>query len=114
MKHYVGLDVSLAETTICVVDENGVIIREGFAASEPEDITAWLAKLDLAFERVGLEAGAMASWLYTELRARGLSAICIDPRHLRGLTRRCRSRTTATTPRPSPTACASAGSASCM
>jgi len=87
MKHYVGLDVSLAETAICVVDENGVIIREGFAASEPEDITAWLAKLDLAFERVGLEAGAMASWLYTELRARGLPAICIDPRHLRGLTK---------------------------
>jgi transposase len=87
MKHYVGLDVSLAETAICVVDENGVIIREGSAASEPEAIAAWLGKLDLAFERVGLEAGAMASWLYTELRATGLRAICIDPRYLRGLTK---------------------------
>ena len=87
MKHYVGLDVSLAETAICVVDENGVIIREGFAASEPEAISAWLAKLNLSFERVGLEAGAMASWLYVELRATGLPAICIDPRHLRGLTK---------------------------
>ena len=87
MKHYVGLDVALAETAICIVDENGVIIREGFAASEPEAIATWLAKLDLAFDRVGLEAGAMASWLYTELRAMGLRAICIDPRHLRGLTK---------------------------
>jgi transposase len=87
MKHYVGLDVSLAETAICVVDENGVVIREGFAASEPEDITAWLGKLNLSFERVGLEAGATSGWLYTELRAAGLPAICIDPRHLRGLTK---------------------------
>jgi transposase len=87
MKHYVGLDVSLAETAICIVDENGVIIREGSAASEPEAIAAWLGKSDLAFERVGLEAGAMASWLHTELRAMGLRAICIDPRHLRGLTK---------------------------
>jgi transposase len=76
-----------AETAICVVDEDGVIIREGFAASEPADIAAWLAKLDLPFERVGLEAGATSGWLYTELRAAGLPAICIDPRHLRGLTK---------------------------
>ena len=46
MKYYVGLDVSLGETAICVVDENGVIIREGFAASQPEDVAAWLAKVD--------------------------------------------------------------------
>jgi transposase len=89
MKHYVGLDVSLAETAVCVVDENGAIIREGSAASEPEDVAAWLAKLDLSFERVGLEAGATSGWLYTELRAVGLPAIYIDPRHLRGLTKPC-------------------------
>ena len=35
MKHFVGLDVSLAETAICVVDENGVIAREGKALSDP-------------------------------------------------------------------------------
>jgi transposase len=35
MKYYVGLDVSLATTAICTVDENGAIIREGVAASDP-------------------------------------------------------------------------------
>jgi transposase len=42
MKHYVGLDVSLKETAICVMDENGVVIREGKALSEAEAIVAWL------------------------------------------------------------------------
>jgi predicted NBD/HSP70 family sugar kinase len=38
MKHYVGLDVSLNETAICVVNEDGTIVREGKTLSEPE---AW-------------------------------------------------------------------------
>jgi transposase len=87
MQHYVGLDVSLNETAICVVDENGVVIREGKVPSEPEAITAWLIKLDCSVARVGLEIGGLARWLYTELRSAGWPAICIDPRRLRGLTK---------------------------
>jgi predicted NBD/HSP70 family sugar kinase len=60
MQHYVGLDVSLSETAICVVDQDGIVIREGRAASEPEAITAWLAELDIAVTRVGLEIGGLA------------------------------------------------------
>ena len=87
MKFYVGLDVSLAETAICVLDEDGIIVREGTAPSDPDDISKWLSKLDLAYERVGLEAGSTASWLYNGLRSRGLNAICIDPRRLRAMTK---------------------------
>ncbi len=87
MKHFVGLDVSLAETAICVVDENGVIAREGKAASEPEAIYAWLGELDLPFEKVGMEIGGLSRWLCVELRQIGLQAICIDPRRLRGMTK---------------------------
>jgi transposase len=87
MKHFVGLDVSLAETAICVVDENGVIAREGKALSDPEAIAAWLGELDLQFEKVGLEIGGLSRWLCVELREIGLQAICIDPRRLRGMTK---------------------------
>jgi uncharacterized membrane protein len=36
MEYFAGLDVSLEETSICVVDEAGRIVRELRAASEPE------------------------------------------------------------------------------
>jgi transposase len=88
MKHYVGLVVSLKETAICVVDEDGGIVSEGKALSEPEAIAAWLAELDLPIAKVGLEIGGLARWLYGELRAAGRPAVCIeDPRRLRGLTK---------------------------
>lgn len=87
MQYYVGLDVSLKETAICVVDEGGVIVSEGKALSEPEAIAAWLAQLGLPIAKVGLEIGGLARWLYGELRAAGLPTVCIDPRRLRGLTK---------------------------
>jgi transposase len=87
MKYFVGLDVSLAETAICIVDENGVIVREAMVPSHPEDISDWLDSSAKDFERVGLEAGATAAWLYKGLRERGFNAICIDPRKLRAMTK---------------------------
>ena len=40
---YVGLDVSLKSTAICVVDAKGKIVREGVVASDPEAIAAFIA-----------------------------------------------------------------------
>jgi transposase len=88
MKYYVGLD-SLA-TTICAVAEDGAIIREGVAASDPDEIANWLDRLGLAFERVRLETGSTAAWLYSGLRERGVPAVCIDPRRLRAVTKTMR------------------------
>ena len=90
MKYYVGLDVSLATTAICAVNEDGAIIKEGVAASDPDEIANWLGQLGLAFQRVGLETGSTAAWLYSGLRDRGVPAVCIDPRRLRAVTKTMR------------------------
>jgi hypothetical protein len=42
MEHYVGLDVSLKQTSICVVNEVGSVVREGVVDSEPEAIAAFV------------------------------------------------------------------------
>ena len=63
MKYFAGLDVSLQETAICIVDEDGIVIREGKAASEPDDLVRWLTASGLAVTRLGLEAGPLSPWL---------------------------------------------------
>jgi predicted NBD/HSP70 family sugar kinase len=54
MKYFAGMDVSLEETAICVVDETGQMIKEARTASEPDALHALLASFNLSFERVGL------------------------------------------------------------
>jgi transposase len=83
---FAGLDVSLAETAICIVDEDGIIIREGKATLEPADIARWLADENITLTRLGLEAGPLSPWLHAELRAAGLPAICIETRRMKGAT----------------------------
>jgi transposase len=80
MNHYAGLDVSLEETAICVVDGSGRIVKETRAASEPEALVVALKGIDLPLERIGMEACSLTAWLYDGLRLAGLPAICIETR----------------------------------
>lgn len=80
MKHFAGLDVSLEETAICVVDESGEIVRELRAASEPQVLCEALRSVGVALERIGLEACSLTAWLHDGLRAEGMPAICIETR----------------------------------
>src|SRR3954467_8258794 len=80
MNHYAGLDVSLEETAICVVDETGQILKELRAPSEPEALIIALRAIDLPLERIGLEACSLTAWLHGELRGAGLPAVCIETR----------------------------------
>ena len=80
MKYYAGLDVSLEETAICVVDETGGIVKEVRALSEPQALSEALQGLALPLERIGLEACSLTAWLHDGLRGVGLPAICIETR----------------------------------
>jgi transposase len=81
MKQYVGLDVSQRETSVCVVNETGQIVFEGKAESDPGALAELLRKRAPHAERIGFETGAMASWLWHELRRVDLPVVCIDARH---------------------------------
>jgi hypothetical protein len=81
MEHYVGLDVSLKLTAICIVDRTGKIVREGVVPSDPEAIATFIKSHAPHVARIGLETGATATWLWTELNTLGLPVICIDARH---------------------------------
>ena len=56
MDHFAGLDVSVKETSICIVDGAGKIVREVKVASEPEALLAVLKNPAYHFKRIGLEA----------------------------------------------------------
>ena len=81
MEFFVGLDVSVKTTSICVMDAAGTIIREGKAESSLEAISAFLAAADRHYVRVGLEAGPLCQWLYAGLTKAGFPVICIETRH---------------------------------
>lgn len=82
MKHYVGLDVSNEETSICIVNENNNIVKEAKVLSDPESIHRYLLKTGLQFEKIGLEAGSLSHWLVTGLRKEKWNTICIDSRFM--------------------------------
>ena len=68
MVHYIGLDVSLKQTSICVVNQLGSVVREGVVNSEPEAIAALREIEGPESVRIGLETGPTATWLWTELK----------------------------------------------
>ena len=85
MEYYVGLDVSLKQTSICVVDQAGLVVREGVVGSDPEAISVFVRSKAPGAVRIGLETGPTSTWLWTELKRLGLPVICIDARHAKAV-----------------------------
>lgn len=81
MGQYVGLDVSLKETSVCILDEDGVRLFEGKVPSEPGAIARLIRRRAPDAVRVGLESGPTSGWLTRTLVAEGLPAVCLDARH---------------------------------
>ena len=80
-QHYAGLDVSLDQTSLCVLDSAGRIVCEAKLDTDPDAIAAHLRRADLPIARLGLEAGPLSQWLHAGLVASGLPAVCIETRH---------------------------------
>ena len=89
MKHFIGLDVSVKETAVCIVDELGKICREVKIHSHPDDLLAVMKDPSWNIERVGLEAGPLSQWLFEGLAepARCASIGCHGPGDGRSLLR---------------------------
>jgi transposase len=85
MEHFAGLDVSVKETSVCIVDDTGRIVREVKVASEPEALLTVLTNPAYHFKRIGLEAGPLSQWLFSALAEAGLPVICVETRHMRAV-----------------------------
>jgi transposase len=85
MDYFAGLDVSVKETSVCIVDDTGRIVREVKVASEPEGLLHVLMNPAYHFKRIGLEAGPLSQWLFGALAEAGLPVICVETRHMRAV-----------------------------
>src|SRR6187399_3390638 len=85
MDYFAGLDVSVKDTSVCIVDDTGKIVREVKVASEPEALLAVLENPAYHFKRIGLEAGPLSQWLFSALVEAGLPVICVETRHMRAV-----------------------------
>jgi transposase len=85
MDYFAGLDVSVKDTSICIVDDTGKITREVRVASEPDALLAVLRNPTYRFKRIGLEAGPLSQWLFSALAEADLPVICVETRHMRAV-----------------------------
>src|ERR1700751_5265963 len=85
MMHFVGLDVSVKETSVCVVDGAGKVLCERKVPTEPDDIAVLLTSVGGDYVRVGIEAGPLSQWLMSGLAEAGLPMICVETRHMKAL-----------------------------
>jgi transposase len=82
MNYYAGLEISMKETVICIVDEKGKIIHKGRSKTDVEKIIHHLLCTKLKIEKIGLESGSTSYWLVKNLNERGFPAICVGSRKM--------------------------------
>src|ERR1700678_75177 len=85
MDYFAGLDVSVKETCVCIVDDSGKIVREAKVASEPETLLSVLKNPAYRFKRIGLEAGPLSQWLFSALAEAELPVVCVETRHMQAV-----------------------------
>jgi transposase len=83
MSYYAGIDFSLEQSSVCVVDEQGEIVCEAKLLSEPEALVRFISELDVPLARIGLEAGPLSQWLHAGLVKAGLPVVLLETRHVK-------------------------------
>ena len=83
MEHFAGIDVSLEQSSVCVVDAAGKIIREAKVASEPEDLVGFFRELGVRVVRIGLEADLSRSGCTLAWRRQGFEVVLLETRHVK-------------------------------
>ena len=76
MDHFAGLDVSGKETSVCIVDDTGKIVREVKVASEPEALLAVLKNPAYHVKRIGLSRSAVTMAVQRSRRSRVTGGLC--------------------------------------
>jgi transposase len=83
MEHFAGIDVSLEQSSVCVVDGAGKIMCEAKVTSEPEALVGFFRGLETGVTRIGIEAGPLSQWLYAGLVAAGFEVVLLETRHVK-------------------------------
>ena len=83
MTYFAGIDVSLELSSICIVDADGMIVREVKVPSEPEALTAFFKTNEFVVSRIGLEAGPLSQWLHDGLARAGFEVVLLETRHVK-------------------------------
>ena len=80
MQYDAGIDVSLEQSSVCVVDAAGKITKEAKIASDPCVLATFFKGLGFPVTRIGFEAGPLSHWLYAGLTQAGFDVVLLETR----------------------------------
>src|SRR5215813_12407843 len=83
MQYYAGIDISLEQSSVCVVDAAGKITKEAKIASDPCVLATFFKGLGFPVTRIGFEAGPLSHWLYAGLTQAGFDVVLLETRHVK-------------------------------
>jgi transposase len=93
MSCFAGLDVSLRETSVCIIDNDGKVIRESKVETASEALQSALSEHAKELGRIGVEASSIGIWMQRELQAMGLPIVVVETRHMRNALSAMRNKT---------------------
>ena len=72
--------MSLEQSSVCVVDSAGKIVKEAKVTTDPQVLVTFFKGLGFPMTRFGLEAGPLSQWLYAGLTQAGFDVVLLETR----------------------------------